>query len=341
MQDCSTWIIPEASRTERDTLRCHENELMGTRLGCWNRWAVAHDFPWSSGFCISGLAKKTKNEAGVVLAQTMQDCSTWIIPEASLTERDTLRCHENELMGSRLGCWNRWAVARDFPWSSGFCISGLVKKTKNEARVVLVFGLAVRMIDPIDPLLQAELIHYGDMLQACHNAFDLDRSFTSGEKHGYDVSSYIYYKCLTHSIWPSNLSHQANWIGYVAVSNDEYSAHLGCRDITIAWRKTTKVVEMIADIMDLQRPARDYNMSSRDPIIKIEAGLLNIYTRKHDQCNVCKLSAREQVLNEVKRLIDRYSNEELSITIAGHSLGGGLAMGQELGILDSNNGLKH
>ncbi|KAH0725022.1 hypothetical protein KY284_000887 [Solanum tuberosum] len=93
--------------------------------------------------------------------------------------------------------------------------------------------------------------------------------------------------------------------------------------------------------MDLQRPARDYNMSSRDPTIKIEAGLLNIYTRKHDQCNVCKLSAKEKVLNEVKRLIDRYSNEELSITIAGHSLGGGLAMGQELGILDSNNGLKH
>ncbi|KAH0781220.1 hypothetical protein KY290_000818 [Solanum tuberosum] len=166
--------------------------------------------------------------------------------------------------------------------------------------------------------------------------YDLDHSYsidpnffsevTSGEKHGYDVSSYIYSKCLTHSIWPSNLSHQANWIGYVVVSNDEYSAHLGCRDITIAWRKTTKDVEEIADIMDLQRPARDYNMSSRDPTIKIEAGLLNIYTRKHDQCNVCKLSAREQVLNEVKRLIDRYSNEVLSITIAGHSLGGGLAM---------------
>ncbi|KAH0781219.1 hypothetical protein KY290_000817 [Solanum tuberosum] len=76
----------------------------------------------------------------------MQDCSTWIIPEASHTERDTLRCQENELMGSRLACWNRWAVARDFPWSSGFCISGLAKKTKNEAGVVLVFGLAVRML---------------------------------------------------------------------------------------------------------------------------------------------------------------------------------------------------
>ncbi|KAG5588025.1 hypothetical protein H5410_048459 [Solanum commersonii] len=144
-------------------------------------------------------------------------------------------------------------------------------------------------------------------LQAHHNAYDLDRSckidpsffmhrnvfskVTSVENHDYDVSSYIYSKCLTHSIWPSNLSHQANWIGYVAVSNDEYSIYLGCRDVTIAWRKTVKDVEEIADIMDLQRPDRDY-MSSRDPTIKIKARLLNIYTRKHDQCNVCKFSAR-------------------------------------------------
>ncbi|KAK6803088.1 hypothetical protein RDI58_000872 [Solanum bulbocastanum] len=67
-------------------------------------------------------------------------------------------------------------------------------------------------------------------------------------------------------------------------------------------------------------------MSSRDATIKIEAGLLNIYTRKDNQRNVCKLSARQQVLNEIKRLIDRYLNEELSITIARHNLGGGLAM---------------
>ncbi|KAK6803084.1 hypothetical protein RDI58_000868 [Solanum bulbocastanum] len=125
---------------------------------------------------------------------------------------------------------------------------------------------------------------------------------------------------------PSNLNHQANWIGYLGVSNDEYSTHLGQHDIKIAWHKTTKDVKEIPDIMDLQRPARDYNMSSRDPTINIEAGLLKIYTRKHDQCNVCKLSAREHVLNKVKRLINCYSYEELSITIEGHSLGGGLAM---------------
>ncbi|KAG5598913.1 hypothetical protein H5410_030283 [Solanum commersonii] len=190
------------------------------------------------------------------------------------------------------------------------------------------------MFDPIDPLLQADLICYRDMLQACHNAYDLDRSckidlsffykitlahdldhnfiidlnffskITSGENHGYDVSSYIYSKCLTHSIWTGDWSHQANWIGYVLISNDEYSTHLGCHHITIIWHKTMKHVEDIMDIMDFQRPTRDYNMSSHDPSIKIEAGLLIIYTRKHDQCNMCKVSTREQVLNKVKRLID-------------------------------------
>ncbi|KAK4737164.1 hypothetical protein R3W88_000861 [Solanum pinnatisectum] len=191
------------------------------------------------------------------------------------------------------------------------------------------------MIDPIDPLLQADLIRYRDMLQACHNAYDFDHrckidpSFffkiatvhdldhifsidpnffskvTSGEKHGYDVSNYISFKC-PHSF--------------------KYSTYLGRRDIKIAWHKTTMDVEEIPNIMDLQRPTRYYNMSSRDLTIKIEAGLLKIYTRKQDQCNVCKLSAREHVLNEVKRLINRYSNEELSITMEGHSLGGGLTM---------------
>ncbi|PHT85797.1 hypothetical protein T459_07903 [Capsicum annuum] len=52
-----------------------------------------------------------------------------------------------------------------------------------------------------------------------------------------------------------------------ALSNDEYSAQLGRRDITMAWHKTTKDVQEITDVIDLQGPARDYNMPSRDPAI--------------------------------------------------------------------------
>lgn len=39
-----------------------------------------------------------------------------------------------------------------------------------------------------------------------------------------------------------------------------------------------------------------------------------------------KVFRKRQVFNEVKRLIDWYLNEELSITIVGHSLGGCLAI---------------
>ncbi|KAF3644247.1 hypothetical protein FXO38_20249 [Capsicum annuum] len=53
----------------------------------------------------------------------------------------------------------------------------------------------------------------------------------------------------------------------IHVSNDEYSAQLGRRDITMAWHKTTKDVQEITDVIDLQGPARDYNMPSRDPAI--------------------------------------------------------------------------
>ncbi|XP_009614944.4 phospholipase A1-Igamma2, chloroplastic-like [Nicotiana tomentosiformis] len=205
------------------------------------------------------------------------------------------------------------------------------------------------MLDPINPLLRAELIRYGEMAQACYDAFHLDQdskfcgsckidpglffqSLGLSANHGYNVTSYIYsmYHINIPSffkvpLWPDAWSHKANWIGYVAVSNDEYSTHLGRRDITIAWRGTVTDLEKIADFMDFQKPTRYHKIPSRDPTIKVEAGFLEIYTSKDDECNFCKVSAREQVLAEVKRLIDRYSNEEISITITGHSLGSALA----------------
>ncbi|KAK4361587.1 hypothetical protein RND71_020539 [Anisodus tanguticus] len=126
-------------------------------------------------------------------------------------------------------------------------------------------------------------------------------------------------------------------------------------------------VEEIADLMDFQRPARDCNMPSHGPTIRMEAGLLNVYTRKDDQCNLCKFSAREQVSAEVKKTDRSILDEKISITITRHSLRSGLAIinaydiaeigleaktgvlspfvsslsqGQELGIVDSSNGLK-
>lgn len=206
----------------------------------------------------------------------------------------------------------------------------------------------VGMLDPIDPLLRAELIKYGEMAQACYDAFDYDkyskycgsckfnrRKFFESlgmSDHGYHVTRYLYATSninlpnfFKKSVWPQMWSRNANWIGYVAVSGDETSKQIGRRDITIAWRGTVTQLEWIADLMDYLRPVSSDKIPSPDPTVKVESGFLDLYTDKDEDCRFCKYSAREQILTEVKRLIEQYSDEELSITITGHSLGSALA----------------
>ncbi|KAL8093670.1 hypothetical protein AgCh_035529 [Apium graveolens] len=79
-------------------------------------------------------------------------------------------------------------------------------------------------------------------------------------------------------------------------------------------------------MMDFQRPVTHRQIYSRDPSIRVEAGFLQLYTDKDERCKFSKDSAREQVLAELSRLIQKYENEEMSITITGHSLGGALAI---------------
>ncbi|KAL5792821.1 hypothetical protein ACOSP7_001415 [Xanthoceras sorbifolium] len=207
----------------------------------------------------------------------------------------------------------------------------------------------VGMLDPMDPLLRSELIRYGEMAQACYDAFDFDpfskycgscrfmhRKFFNSlgmSSHGYDVSRYLFATSninlpnfFKKSRWPKVWSKNANWIGYVAVSNDETTKRLGRRDITIAWRGTVTRLEWIADLMDFLKPISDNRIPCPDPTVKVEYGFLDLYTDKDVACRFCKFSAREQIMSEVKRLLEMYSDEEVSITITGHSLGAALAI---------------
>lgn len=207
----------------------------------------------------------------------------------------------------------------------------------------------VGLLDPMDPLLRTELIRYGEMAQACYDGFDFDpfskycgscrfnrQDFFQGlniPDQGYDVSRYLYATSninlpnfFKKSRWPKVWSKNANWIGYVAVSNDELSKRLGRRDITVAWRGTVTRLEWIADLMDYLRPIWSENIQCPDSDVKVESGFLDLYTDKDENCKFCKYSAREQILAEIKRLTEIYSNEEMSITITGHSLGSALAL---------------
>ncbi|XP_058086096.1 phospholipase A1-Igamma1, chloroplastic [Magnolia sinica] len=205
------------------------------------------------------------------------------------------------------------------------------------------------MLDPIDLLLRSELIRYGEMAQACYDAFDYDpyskycgcckfnrRMFfdSLGMVHcGYEITRYLYATSninlpnfFKKSLRPNMWSRNANWMGYVAVSSDDATAHLGRRDIMIAWRGTVTYLEWVADLMDILRPISSEGIPCPDPTVKVESGFVNLYTDKDEGCRFCKFSAREQILTEVKRLIQRYPNDELSITITGHSLGSALAI---------------
>ncbi|KAL3849925.1 hypothetical protein ACJIZ3_011807 [Penstemon smallii] len=206
------------------------------------------------------------------------------------------------------------------------------------------------LLDPIDPLLRNELIRYGDMAQACYDAFDFDpyskycgscrftrRTFFDRlgmSDSGYDITRYLYATSninlpnfFNKSRWPKVWSKNANWIGYISVSNDETSRKLGRRDICVAWRGTVTRLEWVADLMDFLRPISSDKIPCPDPTVRVESGFLDLYTDKDPSCKYCKFSAREQILTELNRLINEvYPNEEISITITGHSLGGALAL---------------
>lgn len=82
----------------------------------------------------------------------------------------------------------------------------------------------VGMLDPLDPLLRNELIRYGEMAQACYDAFDFDpyskycgsckfprHKFFDGldmANYGYDITRYLY---ATSNINLPNFFKQSRW----------------------------------------------------------------------------------------------------------------------------------
>lgn len=61
-------------------------------------------------------------------------------------------------------------------------------------------------------------------------------------------------------------------------------------------------------------------------VVKVESGFLSLYSSSKASSRFNKLSAGQQVAMEVKRLLQKYEGEEISITITGHSLGAALAL---------------
>lgn len=117
------------------------------------------------------------------------------------------------------------------------------------------------------------------------------------------------------------MTQRSSWVGYVAVCEDRSEiARMGRRDIVISLRGTSTCLEwaenMRAQLVDLEGVPEGQGKP------KVECGFMSLYKTKG--AHVASLS--ESVVEEVKRLVNLYRGEELSITVTGHSLGATLAL---------------
>ncbi|KAF8701529.1 hypothetical protein HU200_033554 [Digitaria exilis] len=200
------------------------------------------------------------------------------------------------------------------------------------------------LVDPqLHPLLRAEIVRYGELVAACYRAFDLDPrskrylNCKHGKRHmlqalgmdnsaGYVVTKYIYAAPdVTFPIGSCSSSKKSRWIGYVAVASDMETARLGRRDILVSFRGTVTGSEWLANFMSALAPAR-FDPTDPRPDVRVESGFLSLYTSDDASGKFTTGSCRNQLLSEISRLVAEHKSEEMSITLAGHSMGSSLAL---------------
>uniref|UniRef100_A0A0D3BKA8 Phospholipase A1 n=1 Tax=Brassica oleracea var. oleracea TaxID=109376 RepID=A0A0D3BKA8_BRAOL len=117
---------------------------------------------------------------------------------------------------------------------------------------------------------------------------------------------------------------ESNWIGYVAVTDDQGTAALGRRDIVVAWRGSVQPLEWVNDFEFGFVNAKKIFGEKNDQV-QIHRGWYSIYMSKDERSPFNKANARDQVLREIGRLLEKYKDEKISISICGHSLGAAIA----------------
>ncbi|KAH9290296.1 hypothetical protein KI387_034413 [Taxus chinensis] len=210
------------------------------------------------------------------------------------------------------------------------------------------------LLDPINPLLKAEILRYGDFAQQCYDSFDNDQSSKyygnckrskSSLSHrlelvkcgrGYQVTKYIYANTrVLDSFFGEETNDSGAWIGFIAVCIDpDEIKRLGRRDIVVAWRGTETPHEWMQNLRDILVPATTSHATTcsniqtlSKPDARVEKGFLSCYTSTDEDSVRCRFSAREIVVGEITRLLNEHKDEQqnLSITFTGHSLGAALA----------------
>ncbi|KAI3681313.1 hypothetical protein L6452_36103 [Arctium lappa] len=189
------------------------------------------------------------------------------------------------------------------------------------------------LLDPLDDGLRHEILRYGDFVEAAYRSFEFDTSSPEYATCKYSKNSMLErcglggcgYKVTKnlHATCGAQLPGWINstWIGYVAVCNDEEEiARLGRRDVVIAFRGTATCLEWIENLRATLTSIPNDVAPERKRAM-VQKGFLSMYTSATTTCP----SLRDMVREEISRIIDKYGDEPLSVTITGHSLGAALA----------------
>ncbi|CAK9165249.1 unnamed protein product [Ilex paraguariensis] len=157
------------------------------------------------------------------------------------------------------------------------------------------------LLDPLHPWLRREIVKYGEFVQATYDAFDFD-SFSE-------------------------------YCGSCRYNENKLFDKLGLNKHGYK-RGTVSPSEWYENF---QRKLDSIGHGEA----KVEHGVLSIYKSKSESTRYNKSSASEQVMKEVKRLVQFYNarGEEVSLTIIGHSLGGALALLTAYEVASSLSGL--
>ncbi|XP_020238846.1 phospholipase A(1) DAD1, chloroplastic [Cajanus cajan] len=209
------------------------------------------------------------------------------------------------------------------------------------------------LLDPLDNNLRAEILRYGNFVDAVYKSFEFDPSSPSYgsckfpnntlldecglPNTGYKVTKHL---TATSSIqqprWmnkaPTWVTTQSSYIGFVAVCDDkEEIKRLGRRDIVIAYRGTTTCLEWLenlrATLTHLPMPCKRWTTFHKDQTQTttpmVQSGFLNLYTSPCKSEN--SESLQHMVRKEISQILQDYAGEPLSLTVTGHSLGAALA----------------
>lgn len=169
------------------------------------------------------------------------------------------------------------------------------------------------LVDPLDTDLRRELLRYGDFIHSAYHAF-FHSTAPQLPDRSYRLTRHLF---ATSSIrLPAWAVPSSSWIGFIAVCNNEREIRrMGRRDIVIALRGTATGLEW-AENLRVNLVPLDASQA------KVECGFHSLYTT----VGVSMPSLSSAITEEIRRLVELYKNEKLSITVTGHSLGAALAI---------------